>query len=136
MLQIKYKALGTKGWAPTENNGWYYGSNNIDEILGEGKLHQHLSLAMFERNIQGNYLNKDTRCIFIGATDKNGTEMYSGDIVLAKRHGFEDGDICVIEYKPLSFVMKVITKDKEHYYAPRNYHQIFEVIGNIYRIRL
>jgi uncharacterized phage protein (TIGR01671 family) len=68
---------------------------------------------------------------FTGLLDKNGVEIYEGDVVKAKRHNFEDYEICVIIYRPISFVFEV-QSDKGNYIAPRNYHQHFEVIGNIY----
>ena len=46
-------------------------------------------------------------------------------------HNFETYELCVIVYKPLCFLFEVQLEDKK-YYAPRNYHQHYEVIGNIY----
>jgi len=69
---------------------------------------------------------------YTGLKDKNGVEIYEGDIVNAKRHNFEKWDTCVIKYKPLCFLFEVHREDK-NYIAPRNYHQHFEVIGNIYQ---
>ena len=68
---------------------------------------------------------------YTGLKDKNNVEIYEGDILKAKRHNFETYELCVIVYKPLCFLFEVQLEDKK-YYAPRNYHQHYEVIGNIY----
>jgi uncharacterized phage protein (TIGR01671 family) len=80
MRTIKYKALGTKGWAQTETNGWYFGTNVVEEYLNK-ELRQTSSLAAFERMLVGNYYDKDTRCQFTGEIDSAGTEIYENDKV-------------------------------------------------------
>lgn len=77
----KFRALSTRGWKPTENNGWYYGTSDVNEYTLDNKKHQHSNLAFFFKNIQGNYFDKNTLSQFIGLVDRNGIEIYEGDIV-------------------------------------------------------
>lgn len=78
MKIIKHRALGTKGWSPTEGKGWYYGTSVFQDYNKEN----HFNLNRFEHMLQGNYLDKATRGMYIGLNDKDGQEMYEGDMVI------------------------------------------------------
>lgn len=106
MRKIKFRALGTKGWKQTEGKGWFYGTNDKSEYIGflsqADAKPQHTSLLMFERNIQGRYLDENTRCQFSGFYDKTGKEVFERDII--KHRAFEMCVfVCVFEQGRFQF---------------------------------
>jgi uncharacterized phage protein (TIGR01671 family) len=68
---------------------------------------------------------------FTGLLDKNGKEIYEGDIIAQKECGYKnkfhrEG---IIEYKDSGFIVK---GDDESYDYLKTQHRFLEAIGNIY----
>ena len=122
MREIKFRAFGTKGHTPTDGK-WCYGSNVLTDYLGDNKKDNHFPLTIFERYLQGNYYDKNTRCQFTGLLDRNGVEIYEGDIL----NDYEYGSIGIVSFEDGAFI---VTCEGEFCNAFEWSGE--EVIGNIY----
>lgn len=131
MREIKYRALGTKGYTPTDGK-WCYGSNVVTDYLGDAKKDNHFPLTIFERYLSGNYYDKNTRCQFTGLLDKNDVEIYEGDVV--KNEVYIEG-YKHVEYHNGSFGYRILIDDSFVWYAfSENTYFLsdIEVVGNVY----
>ena len=78
------------------------------------------------------YVQKDTISQFTGFYNKNGTEIYEGDIII-KSYPFEGFYKCVWNQKRLSFDFYNINGDNEEFLTTLDFKSDeIEVIGNIY----
>lgn len=115
MRQIKFRAIiaGTNNWIFGLPYA-VYSDNNID------------SIQCIEKN-QVEYIRTDTLGQYTGLNDKNGIEIYEGDIVR-----YHNDDPIIVKYENQGFV---VSNSRDMCKSPLKifgFENLWVVIGNIY----
>jgi len=107
MREYKFRGLGADGQ-------WWYG-----EPTPQGE--RHVNLATFFANLHAGGINPETVGEYTGLKDKNGEEIYEGDILRYQEL------VGVVEYRHSGFIQRIAVNDTfEAVWAA------CEVIGNIF----
>ncbi|MGA2669983.1 MAG: YopX family protein [Dehalococcoidia bacterium] len=112
MREIKFRGLGVDG-------KWWYGEPNPQ---GEN----HVNLATFFANVHAGAIRPETVGEFTGLKDKNGKEIYEGDIVGEKGWAYK------VEFEDGMFRLAHSTLLVDWIYARKRQGIETKVIGNIY----
>lgn len=118
MREIKFRGLGVDG-------KWWYGESSPT------KEFRHVNLATFFANAHAGAIRPETIGEWTGLKDKNGKEIYEGD-VLSGYVPSSEGEVD-FEYAKVVFKNGCFKANIGNYYFPCLYETAsLEVIGNIY----
>ena len=121
MRTIKFRGL-------FHNGGWYYG---VMCEPWENGLPNVLPLRLFFSMVEKESISKETVGQFTGLRDKNGKEIYEGDVVRASIYCDEDAQVLEVKYRGTGFVIDYRDSEAD-YFMLSDFPGTVEVLGNIY----
>lgn len=119
--EIKFRA-----WNKEKNIMVY---NNEDDTYGYWDGCRNSNVGMVNEILNSKYYEEYEFMQFTGLHDKNGKEIYEGDIV--KKTGSKEIDIGKVIYEYNGFIVDVMNMDR-FYGRVHLLEKFTEVIGNIY----
>lgn len=133
MREIKYRALGTKGWTQTEGK-WYYGTNIFDREDSQKNI---FNLLFFEKHIRGNYIDKNTRGLSTFLFDRNNKEIFEGDIIMWGEPPYEEEiRIAIVEFNNCLQFRRInnVINDVFYYhnFIYKDTEKYITILGNIH----